>query len=871
MSDLSKTIEIIFAGVDQVSDVVSSIDKSLSDVGGGMQDIAAPFESAVESVALLDAAILGLVASIVSVSSNIESEATKMKNALGLPTEEAERFEEVARAVYSQGYGEDLAASFEAVTVAQQKFADSADTDIQKVVTSAMQLEQTFGVNYSDSLAAAKTLMTNFGLSSEEAFDFIAAGYQKGLDGSGDFLESVNEYATQFSNGGADAGQFFSVLESGFQEGMLGTDKAADAFKEFRVRIQDGSTTTQAALDQLGLGEPFLNSLATGKITAVEAFDIVIQKLNETDDSSVVMQAGVGLIGTQFEDLGTKAALSLSTTQTKMSDIIGTMGEFDNDTFATKMTSAWRTAVDSLAGMDIWDGLKDQAGDAFEAIAENLKTVFADYDFSELESSASEIWDKIAGYFADADLDLTTIDGMKNTVDLIIESIESLMNVSEGIVDIFEPLVSGGISVIETFNNFDDDTQELVGNILGIGTALGTVGTALAAGGTILGGISSLVGAGGALSTGLTALVAILTGPVGLAVALGAAGAAVIGFSMSGMSDEAEAARAAIEAQTKTIDELTDQINALPANVPTLEIYAKLEAGDYEAAKKMIEEAAAEDREMKIKASVEQEEFDTYWAKLVELGNLSETEIKLLVAAEGTEESEAAIQQIIKDRQIAIKASADLTAATETIEVWTEDHGVIQIEVPVLKDEIDAVKKDIEAIPTEKQIEITLQGNIDTQIAQIEASAKTAEAAFKYTAEVDIAQIEAEAQVATAAFESVGESVAAMSDSVSSMFSDLTSAFSDENMTQLEQWKLEDIVQEQQDAQNKLIESQVALNEAQVEYMKLKTEALQGGEALIKIDSTGLEPALEMVMWEILEKVQIRASEEAADFLLGIS
>jgi len=48
-------------------------------------------------------------------------------------------------------------------------------------------------------------------------------------------------------------------------------------------------------------------------------------------------------------------------------------------------------------------------------------------------------------------------------------------------------------------------------------------------------------------------------------------------------------------------------------------------------------------------------------------------------------------------------------------------------------------------------------------------------------------------------------------------------------------------------------------------------ESMQGGEALIKIDSTGLEPALEMVMWEILEKVQIRASEEAADFLLGIS
>jgi phage-related minor tail protein len=311
--------------------------------------------------------------------------------------------------------------------------------------------------------------MTNFGLSSDEAFDFVAAGYQKGLNGSDDFLESINEYATQFSNGGADAGQFFSVLESGFQDGMLGTDKAADAFKEFRVRIQDGSTTTQAALDQLGLGEPFLNSLATGKITAVEAFDIVIQKLNETDDSSVVMQAGVGLIGTQFEDLGTKAALSLSTTQTKMADIAGTMSNFDTDTFSQKLASAWRTTVDSLASMDIWDGLKDQAGDAFEKIAANLETVFADYDFSALEGSAAEIWDTIAGYFEDAGFDLTTIDGMKNAVDLVVESIESLADVSEGVVDFFAPLASVAVSVIETFNSFDEDTKELVGNILGLG------------------------------------------------------------------------------------------------------------------------------------------------------------------------------------------------------------------------------------------------------------------------------------------------------------------------------------------------------------------------------------------------------------------
>ena len=79
-----------------------------------------------------------------------------------------------------------------------------------------------------------------------------------------------------------------------------------------------------------------------------------------------------------------------------------------------------------------------------------------------------------------------------------------------------------------------------------------------------------------------------------------------------------------------------------------------------------------------------------------------------------------------------------------------------------------------------------------------------------------------------------------------------------------------DILEKQQEAQNRALESQIKLNDAQIEFMQEKTRALSRGDGLIKIDSTGLEPALEMVMWEILEKVQIRASEEGASLLLGL-
>ena len=74
-------------------------------------------------------------------------------------------------------------------------------------------------------------------------------------------------------------------------------------------------------------------------------------------------------------------------------------------------------------------------------------------------------------------------------------------------------------------------------------------------------------------------------------------------------------------------------------------------------------------------------------------------------------------------------------------------------------------------------------------------------------------------------------------------------------------------VEKESEVRNKALESQMKLNDVQAEYIKAKAESLKRGDAVIQIDSTGLEPALEIVMWNIIQKVQIRANEESADFL----
>lgn len=49
----------------------------------------------------------------------------------------------------------------------------------------AMTLEDTFDMDMSESLRGAEALMTHFGLTSEQAFDLLAAGAQNGFHGNG--------------------------------------------------------------------------------------------------------------------------------------------------------------------------------------------------------------------------------------------------------------------------------------------------------------------------------------------------------------------------------------------------------------------------------------------------------------------------------------------------------------------------------------------------------------------------------------------------------------------------------------------------------------------------------------------------------------
>lgn len=300
----------------------------------------------VAGVAVAGAAILGIGKAAFSVASDIDSATDQIGASLGLTESEAKKFGDTIKQVYGDNWGdsiEDVGGAIEIVAKQLNLMAD--DPALATMTENAFRLRDVFGVEVSGSVDAVKTLMDNFGISSQQAFDMLAKGYQQGLDRSGDFLDTVGEYSVQFAEGGASAAEFFSALDTGLQGGMLGTDKAADAFKEFRVRIQDGSTLTADSLAMIGLSaDEITGKLADGSITVKQAWDLVQKSLLQTTDISKQFQAGVGLIGTQFEDLGAKVVLGMDLTEDWAEGGIASISEMDTKytSLGTAAEGMWR-------------------------------------------------------------------------------------------------------------------------------------------------------------------------------------------------------------------------------------------------------------------------------------------------------------------------------------------------------------------------------------------------------------------------------------------------------------------------------------------------------------------------------------------------
>jgi phage-related minor tail protein len=270
---------------------------------------------------------------------------TYLQTNLGLTAKEAEKLNGVVEEVFKYGVVESVDEASQAVMLVKQSFGDLNNADLANLTNQITTIAKRTGTDVQENVNAASKLMNQFGLTGEQAMDIIASGYQKGLNKSGDFLDTLNEYSPLFADAQISAEQMLSILENGMEAGAMNTDKVADAVKELQIRFGDGTFEEKLDMFSDGTGKLF-KDWQNGKATMTDVMNSIqkdIQKMDPTEQ-----QAALSALGTQFEDLGIMGTVSLLGISDSIEDVNGKAEEMSQKSPGEKWESSLRELQTAL-------------------------------------------------------------------------------------------------------------------------------------------------------------------------------------------------------------------------------------------------------------------------------------------------------------------------------------------------------------------------------------------------------------------------------------------------------------------------------------------------------------------------------------------
>lgn len=306
-SVVETTIELLGKLDPSVQKVMGQAQKAASKTGDAIgKALSAGFKVGV-------AAAGALTTALVKIGTEYQSATGQISAATGATGAELESLQGVMENVYGNNYGDSMADVADAVATVSQQMKGLSDGELQSVTEGAFALRDVFRYDVAESVRAANALVNNFGISGDDAMNLIAAGAQNGLDFSGELLDTISEYSVQFAKVGIDADQMFQIMQAGADSGAWNLDKVGDAIKEMSIRVVDGSETTAAGFEAIGMDADIMaQKFAAGGETAQQAFQETIQALAGMEDPVQQNIAGVNLFGTMWEDLGPEVVEQLA-------------------------------------------------------------------------------------------------------------------------------------------------------------------------------------------------------------------------------------------------------------------------------------------------------------------------------------------------------------------------------------------------------------------------------------------------------------------------------------------------------------------------------------------------------------------------------
>lgn len=365
-------IDEVRASLEELRETSGDTDDELNDLGQGLAS--GVLMEAADRISDLGEKVMDLGDKAVETFQNIEDASIKVNARLGETGEAAQKNTDLIRRIYESGLGDSMDAVATAVLMVRDNLKGLNDSDLEKVISNGLILEDTYGVDMSESLRGINALMQYFGLNAIDAMDYLVAGTQKGLDKTNELGDNLSEYSGKFAEAGYSVQEYFQLLQNGLDNGAYNLDKVNDAINEVTTRIADGTIADSMSqinektgkLEESSVGwgknvEDVFRQWQQGGATQKQVIDAIVADIQNTEGQQDKLNKAALAFGTMAEDGSMKFITALTSVGDTYTDVAGKSDEFGEKTTTSsqKMEASTRRIQDALApiGEDLQESM----------------------------------------------------------------------------------------------------------------------------------------------------------------------------------------------------------------------------------------------------------------------------------------------------------------------------------------------------------------------------------------------------------------------------------------------------------------------------------------------------------------------------------
>lgn len=255
-------------------------------------------------------------------------------------------------------------------------FTGATGNVLTDFVSKSKAISTTYKKDVNDITVAANAASKSLGIGFNEALDAIEAGFRKGADSNGEFLDNLKEYPAQFAAAGLSIKDYLAISIEAANQGIY-SDKGLDVVKEFGLRIREQTKTSKDALVG-AFGEEFtgelFENLNNGSITTAEALSLVSGKMGDTEVAGDKLQTVIAdVFGSAGEDAGLAYILSLEKILKNTDDVTKSTNQYQ-----TQQEILYQTNLDLEASQSELNESFTKFGGEFTIISSKAKIFFND-------------------------------------------------------------------------------------------------------------------------------------------------------------------------------------------------------------------------------------------------------------------------------------------------------------------------------------------------------------------------------------------------------------------------------------------------------------------------------------------------------------